>query len=285
MLNQNSWSIQSLTEQTFTTKDEAGKEVHIKNNVLTVCISGIELYKKHFLEDKYKGKDRLVLPYDFILLGGDLCPRGEFYEIEYQTADDCSVYRALIQCVDPVTDLRIMLGCLKRNNILPDSFKPLRAWLRSDIDKVYIASCVEDKIGEIIVNGAYYGIHDDRMDERPSVEEYTMNNRGQCCLYYYRGDHREYWVNPSDTELIDPIFVCGVNGNDPEFAEKKEADMEELQSHLDEAMSIARDYDLPHFVFVVTKATEDGKLDTIYENSIKLNVMQEIITLLQNGEE
>lgn len=284
MSNQNSWSIQSLTKKTFVTKDETGKEVRTQKNVLTVCTTGIKLYKKHFLEGKNKDEDRLVLPYDFILIGGDFCPHGEFYELEYQIADDRSVYRALIQCVNPVTDLRIMLGCLKRKNVIPDSIKPLRAWLRSDIDKVHIAFCTEDETGEITVNGGFYGVYDDCMEERPSVEEYTKKYNGQCCLYYYRGDHREYWVEPSDAELIEPIFVCGVNGNDPVFAEKKKAALEEMQALIDEARSIANDYNVPHFFFFATEMDKEGQYKTVFESNVKLDIMQEIITQLETAE-
>lgn len=288
------WSEQSLVEQTFMTHDANGKEVRTQVNVLVVCTSGMELFRKHFKEDAYKGKDRLLVPYDFVLLGGDFSPKGDFYEVEYQTEGSYAVYRALLQCVDAVTDTRIMLGCLKRNRLLPDGFKPLRAWKREDIGAVHIASCYKDEDGEVNVTGGvyragaelFYADYDDETGYQATVEEYIRDNHGQCCLYYYRGDHREYWARASDKELMEPVFVCGSeNVNDPVFAEKKKRDMEEMENAFSEALETARDYGLMFTVLYQTQV--EGKDSTFHlDSNMDPNLLDDIIKALrekQNG--
>lgn len=282
MANSKKWSEQSLVEETFVAY-ENGKEVKNKKNVLVVCTSGMELYKKHFKEGKYKGKDRLVVPYDFVLIGGDMCPKGEFYEVEYFLGENGMVYRAIVQCVNAVTDLRVMLGCLRRKGILPENFNPIRAWKRWDIDMVHIASCYKDESGEVCTSGGMYGVNDDRMDERMSVDEYVKRYSDQCCLYYYRGDHREFWAKDGDKELVKPIFVCGSeNVNDPEFADKKAADMEEMKECIDRIVEITDDYNMGRIIFVAVGMDKDGNVTGIGDCNLANEAVEKVAKSIVN---
>lgn len=288
------WSEQVLVEKSFKTQDENGNEVITKANVLDVCISGLELYKKEFKEGKYKGKNKLIVPYDFLVLAGDFCPKGEFYEVEYQIVGSGNVYRALIQCWNAVTDVRLVLGCLKRNNILPRGFKALRAWKR-DIDKVMIAHCSKDEEGAII-NGSFYEPRlsktEDGKEEKLSIYDYGVrydsHHEGfaddHTCLEYYRGDVHEVWAGPADKDLIDPIFVCGSeNVNDPCFADKREADMEEMMDHISEAIAIANDYRLGTFFLVELGADDEGKLNYSLNYNLSKEVLHKMIDALPDN--
>lgn len=48
--------------------------------------------------------------------------------------------------------------------------------------------------------------------------------------------------------------MCGVNGDDPDFAEERARDLEEMQEHITEAIGIAQEYGLNLFF-----AYEDGE--------------------------
>lgn len=250
MKQSNKWAEQCLVENTFGHKDENGNEVINKLNCLQVCLSGKELYKKEFMEGKYKGKNMLAMPYDFIVEAGDMCPKGAFYELEYTIGEYGMVYRALIQAVDPVTDLPLIIGVLKKKNLLPANFKSHRAWLREDIGAVCVGNCSKDEDGEACFYSGHNEAHDGTMDDgtRLSVLDYAVKygNLG-CCIYYYRGDLREVWIPQECDCSKEKVFICGVNGDDPAFAEKKAKDLDEMWDLLSQATEIARDYAIPYF--------------------------------------
>lgn len=255
------WAEQALVEQSFGHKDKNGNEVVKKMNVLFVCTSGMELFRKDFMEDKWKGEDRLVMPFDFLVEAGDMCPHGAFYEVEYQIEGNVRMCRALIQAVKPEDDLPLIIGTLKLRNLLPENMKVHRAWLRDDIDAVCVGMCTKDEQGETEFfhshNEAKDGVLDD--GERLSVAEYSEKHMG-ACLYYYRGDMREVWTCTlwSDRVKLEKVFVCGVNGNDPEFAQRKAEDMERLKYLMSDVLEIADDYQLRHLV-VMENGEDSGK--------------------------
>lgn len=254
------WAEQALVEEPFRHKDENGNEVEGCLNVLNVCLSDKELYRKEFIEGKYRGKTQFLIPYEFIVETGDMCPKGKFYELEYFIGESGIVYRALIQAVDPVADIQLILGTLRYKNLLPVGFKPLRAFLRSDIDAVNVGHCSKDENGEACFIGGMNKAGDGTLDDgsRLSVLKYAIRNAVTgCCLYYYRGDCRELWVPGRVDCSADKVFVCGVNGNDPDFADQRKQAIDRLDDLLEEAKEIIADYNLPHFVVVSKDGGDD----------------------------
>ena len=249
MANSRKWAEQCLIEETFC-YNENEKEVKKNKRCLNVCISGKELYKKEFINGKYKDKDMLAIPFDFVVVAGDMCTEGRFYELEYTIGERGVVYRSLIQAVDPVTDLQLIIGTLKHQSILPTNFKSHRAWLREDIDVVCVGSCSKDDDGQ----PAFYSGHKEAKDgisdngERLSVLDNVVKyGTLGCNIYYYRGDLREVWFERECDCSKEKVFVCGVNGDDPDFAEKKSQDLEEMWEHINEASQTAKDYGLQFF--------------------------------------
>lgn len=249
MKYQKKWSEQILIEESLKKHNsESSEESSDKLNMLHVCISGIDLYHRAFTRGKYEGKDKLALMFDFIVLAGDMCPEGQFYEMEYTIGGTGAVYRALIQAVNPVTDIPLVIATLKGRNMLPNTFTPSRAWLREDIDAVCIGHCAKED-GDITF---MHGIKEAKKDGR-SIMQYCEEFHS-ACLEYYRGDVREVWA---DTKLskasLEPVFICGSdNVNDPAFAARRYADMDELRFHINEASRIASDYNLNYFLVADT---------------------------------
>ena len=256
MAKSQKWAEQCLEENTFGHTDENGNEVAYTLNCLSVCLTGKELYRKEFLEGKYKGKNTLQIPFDFIVEAGDMCPSGMFYELEYTIGEHGVVYRALVQAVDPVTDLPLIIATLKKKNILPANFMSHRAWLRDDIQAVCVGHCSKDEDGEVVFESGINNARATHDATTLSVLDYAVKygNLG-CCIYYYRGDCREVWVTSDIDCSKDKVFVCGQNGDDPEFAERRENDLDDMRFHLEEAKSIADDYGAAFFA--VWNADED----------------------------
>lgn len=234
------WSEQILVEESLKVQDEAEKKI----NVLYVCNNGMNIYRKEFIEGKYKDKCEEVR-YDFIVLAGVPCPQGDFYEVEYTIGAYGMVYRALIQCVNPVTDLQLVLGCLKRNNMLPEGFTVHEAFL-SGIDRVHVGSCSKDDNGEAVI---CYGTDEPKPDE-PSIRERVQQEgliASSCCMEYYRGDVREIWIEPTDT--FDPVFVCGSdNVNDEAFSKQRAADQEEATMFVTSLAQLLDKYKRPYIM-------------------------------------
>lgn len=257
MANSKKWSEQTLTEQSFT-NIENGNEVQKTLRVLDVCTSGMELYRKHFTECKYKEKNELIVPYDMVVLLGDFSPRGgRFYELEYTLGDKYGIIcRALIQAVNPVTDIRLIIGGLQHNNVLPKDLFPHKAHL-TNIDYVHIGGCYNDPTDGICFSGGMT----EAKDGDTSVLDYLLKNSPYLCLYYYRGDHREVWLHRTDKFDTPDIFVCGSdNVNDPVFAEQRAADLDEMREYIAEAVGIAEDYGLNlFFAYENGEVNDEGK--------------------------
>lgn len=244
------WSEQVLVEESFGHMDKDGNEVIKTLTCLNVCISGKELYKKEFIDGKYKRKKMFTLPFDFIVENGDMSPKGSFYELEYFIGERGMVYRALIQAVDPVTDIPLIIGTLKHNDFLPADFSPKRAYLRDDIDAVCIGNCSKDENGEACFMSGHNEAHDGTMDdgERLSVLDYALRHSVTGCNFnYYCGDCIEQWI-PEECDCSEKIFVCGVNGNDPEFAEQRECELDMMTDNMNDALATLRDYSVPHLL-------------------------------------
>lgn len=241
------WSEQQLVEHTFTHNDENGNEVRIKKNVLHVVTSGKELFRKSFIEDAdWKKRNQLILPFDFVMVPGDFAPEGGlFYELEYHIGEKGAVYRGLLQLCNPVEDIRTVLGMMQRKNLLPKGFNPIKLYLRDDIDVVSIDSCYKDEDGEPQLFGSQSKAS---KDYTQTITEHCRDNADHTgtCMYYYRGDHREYWMKSEDALNFEKVFVCGENGNDPEFTDQREADLGEMELNLSEALDTVHDYNIPH---------------------------------------
>lgn len=276
------WAEQILVEESLSHKTESGEEVVETTSRLMVCTHGRELFRKEFIEKKYKGKNRQWLPFDFILLAGDMCPKGRFYELEYTIEKPGAMYRALIQAVDPVTDLPLIIASLKARNMIPADVKPYRAWLREDIDVVNIGMCDRED-GEAVFSCSYAYANDGSMDgEKPvTVREYGDQNHG-ACLYYYRGDHRELWTHrvfrPGQKE--EKIFVCGVNGTDPEFADRRRQAIIEMRDNLEQAVEIADSFSIPYLY--VFDMNDDDKVASVGTN-IRRDTLRKMLDAIING--
>lgn len=258
------WSEQSLHEETFRYEDEHGEWISEKKNVLQVCIAGKELFRKEFKEGKYKDSEKLSMPFDFILTAGAYCPKGKFYEMEYTIGEYGAVYRGLIQAVDPVTDISLIVGLLKHKNYLPKDIRPMKAWLREDIDAVSVGSCSRDADGVSFWSGRV-----DACEGAESVLDYAVRN--DVTFDYYRGDCVEVWLHTYEKFDCEPIFVCGSeNVGDEAFSKQRAEDMARLGELLDEVETLVDDYNLSHFIMVESGNDENG---TNYR--MHLNIQEE----------
>lgn len=264
----NSWSKQVLVQEEYRTGDEVRTE-----NALIVCNQGLDLFQKEFIDGKHWGDITPILPFDFIVLAGHPCPRGKFYEVEYTEGDKYGlIHRALIQAVDPVTDLPLVIGALMHKGYVHSFIVPHKAYLRDDIDAVCIVGCHEDEAtkGAYIVSGHVtpreeeYSILDTVIGRDPSA---PFMVKGAVCLEFYAAEHCvEVWLDPDDKFERKPIFVCGSsNVFDPAFEEQRREDLAELKERIDDAMQILNDYGLQHVIYCElgepTKG-DDGKTHT-----------------------
>lgn len=253
----NSWSKQVLV------KDECrqGEEVRTEN-ALIVCNQNIDLFQKEFIDGKHWGEIDPIMPFDFIVLGGDPCPRGKFYEVEYTLGGKHGlVHRALIQAVDPITDLPLIMGALMHKGKVPADIVTHKAYLRDDIDAVCIVGCHEDEAskGAYIVSGHVtpreeeYSLLDTVIGRDPSA---PFMAKGAVCLEIYSSDHCvEVWLDPDDKFECKPIFVCGSsNVFDPAFKEQRDADLSELLDHIKDAAQLAQEYGLQYLFCYETGA-------------------------------
>lgn len=280
MTKSKKWSEQTLTEQSFKVQ-ENGQEVVKSQNVLQVCTSGMNLYRKYFVEGEYKGKNRLIVPFDMVVLAGNPCPDGRFYELEYTIGSQYGyIYRALIQAVNPVTDIRLIIGKLIASNILSKEFYPRKAWLRDDIDMVCIGGCYVDPEDGPTLS---HSIHE-ATDSDMSVLDFALGKGGDhgpndVCLCYYRGDCREVWISGHEKFDTPDIMVCGSdNVNDPAFAQQRAADMMELRDHLAEIQSLCNDYSIPFFMFVAIGGVgEGGRMKADFSGNVGAPFMHKVI--------
>ena len=283
MAKNKKWSEQILVKQESFTTLKNGKEVEEKKNVLYVCTSGMEMYRKNFIEGKYKGKGSYLVPFDFIVLAGPMmCAEGKFYEVEYTIGEYGVVYRALIQAVNPVTDIRLILGTLKRYNKLPAGFTAQEAILRSDIEQVCIGSCYYDKDEKEPI--FTFGTREAKESEQSIVEQMFDKERfpnfgDAACFEYYRGDVNEVWARPEDKEAMPPVLVYGGNNVDDEaFAQKRDYDMFDLKDAFDLVTELCNKYKIPHFMFYMPKQGEG-----CYSSNIEKKSMTEIVKQLYDN--
>ena len=244
MTKKTKWAEQCLVENTFRHMVN-GKEVDVTMDCLNVCLTGKELYRKAFLEDKYRGKDKLVVAYDFIVILGNPGPSGgAFYMVEYTIGEYGVMYHALVQAVKPAEDLPLIFGTLKSKNIIPNNVKVHRAWKAVNIDAVCIGSCGRDEDGEAVFTS---GCVEAKECDTGLLDYVLHYPEWGACLEYYRGDCKEVWT-PREVDCSkEKIFVCGVNGDDPEFAERKAKDIDEMWSDLASATEVADDYGVNYF--------------------------------------
>lgn len=251
----NRWSTQILVPVVWDVKTKP----ETTEQTLIVCTDGEELFNEHFVNGKYQGQNELTMPFSFIVLGGSPCPRGKFYEVEYTEGEQYGLFnRALIQAVDPETDLPLIVGMLRHKGILKSEIFTRKAYLREDIDAVNICRCSIDKDDND--DPCCYGgivrprpedtvsIHDKVLGKDPSFPEFADQ---AVCLWYYAADHcREEWIDGKRDQFdTKPIFVSGgTNVMDPAFAEMRKAELAELQEHIESAAEIAQDYGL-EFLF------------------------------------
>jgi len=93
-MKKSKWSEQSFSEQTLKIHDN-GQEIERKQKVLNVCVSGMDLYRKSFIDGQHH-HSLGILSYDFIVLAGAECTKGRFYEMEYMIDKEGTVFRALL---------------------------------------------------------------------------------------------------------------------------------------------------------------------------------------------
>lgn len=275
------WSEQTLVEQSFT-DIENGKEVDHVKNVLTICTSGLEHFRKDLMEGDGMNNN-LIVPFDFLAMAGDGCPKGSFYEMEYTIGGPSGVYyRGLIQAVNPVTDIRLVVGGLQHANILPKDLVPHKAWLRDDIDVVCIGACVFN------IDTNQYELHGRNYtpsDVSDSVLDHVLGKSGDGCVHidYYRGDVHEVTIKHNDKFVTPDIFVCGSdNVNDPVFASQRKADLEEMLTHIDEAICIAQQYNIPYFFLYDTGEATGSVRDLRLASAIDINMIQSLIDQLRD---
>lgn len=243
-----SWSKQVLVKYEY----RKGEEVHTEN-ALIVCNQGLDLFQKEFIDGKFEGQNQLAIPFDIIVLGGHPCPRGKFYEVEYTIGGNTGLmHRALIQAVDPVTDLPLVMGALMHKGHVHSFIVTHKAYLRDDIDAVRIVSCSRDKD---LNDTCIYGSHVTPREEQYSIldkvqgKDPAFPNFGAVCLELYQSDHsQEVWIDLKlDKFETKPIFVCGSsNVFDPAFKEQRDEDLAELLDHINEASQLAQEYGLQH---------------------------------------
>lgn len=251
-MSTNHWSTQILVP---VVKD-VNTDPDTTEQTLLVCIEGQKLFNERFVNGKYAGMNELTMPFSFILLGGNPCPRGKFYEVEYTEGEKPGhIHRALIQAVDPVTDLPLLFGMLRHKGILKSEIFTRKAYLREDIEAVNIVRCSDEEDG----NGpCCYGgivrprpedtvsIFDKVLGKDPSFPEFSSQS---VCLEYYAADHcREEWIDGKMDKLeTQPVFVAGSsNVMDPAFAEMRNEDLSDLIDCINEARQIANDYGLQY---------------------------------------
>lgn len=235
----------------------------------------MELYRRNFMNGKYKEKDELVVPYDMVVLLGDFSPRaGRFYELEYTLGPKCGmVYRALIQAVNPVTDLRLIVGGLQNNNVLPKDLCPYKARL-TDIDMVHIGGCYNDDEDGVVFHG---GVTEAK-DGDTSVLDYLLKYSTDLCLYYYRGDHREAWVHRTDKFDTPDIFVCGSdNVNDPAFAQQREADLDEMTDCIERATEIASEYGYDYLFMMKRPSGEEMEVSVCFNKDLHAGNVRSVV--------
>ena len=245
----NSWSKQVLVQD----ECREGEEVRTEN-ALIVCNQGLDLFQKEFIDGKHWGDITPILPFDFIVLAGHPCPRGQFYEVEYTIGGKTGLmHRALIQAVDPVTDLPLVMGALMHKGYVHSFIVTHKAYLRDDIDAVRIVSCSRDKD---LNDTCIYGGHVTPREEEFSILDTVIGRdpsapfmvKGAVCLELYAAEHCvEVWLDPDDKFETKPIFVCGSsNVFDPAFKEQRDEDLAELIEHLNAASQLAQEYGLQH---------------------------------------
>lgn len=245
----NSWSKQVLVQEEYRTGDEVRTE-----NALIVCNQNLDLFQKEFIDGKHWGDITPIIPFDIIVLGGNPCPRGKFYEVEYTIGGKTGlIHRALIQAVDPVTDLPLVMGALMHKGVVPADIVTHKAYLRDDIDAVRIVGCYKDEETEDAYIG---GNHITPREEEYSVLDTVIGRdpsapfmvKGAVCLELYAAEHCvEVWLDPDDKFECKPIFVCGSsNVFDPAFKEQRDEDLAELLDHIKEASQLAQEYGLQH---------------------------------------
>lgn len=211
--------------------------------------------------------------FNFMILAGKNCPQGQFYELEY--SHHCyekdgnllpigPVRHALIQAVNPDTDLTIMLSAAKRTPIFraSQSIYPIQAYLRSDIERVQLVACVKDDTGEPSIIGPYreaIPVSTDAADvgRTPSTVLNAMmrsDNDDPIDFELYTGpDLYTFSAQDSDLTGMDPIFVCGgENVFKPCFAYKRQQDMQEMIDLIEQAIEIANCYNLEYIISMQT---------------------------------
>lgn len=230
-------------------------------NVLDVCTDGTDLYRTEFKNGKYKETDSLFIPFDLVVIAGTPAPRGHFYELEYLIGGPGNVYRALLQLVEPVFDIRCVLAAMQRAGKLPEGFTPRRAWQRADIDAVHVGECHKDEDGE-----AVFGHTLSRPIDNQKTITSTVTEVGHVCLECYGTDGIvEFWVEKEDIDSFPPVLVLGTASvNDPAHADQRRADLEEMWDHIKDAMVIAQDYLIPHIIGLPSIDPDaDGKHDNV----------------------
>lgn len=247
----NSWSKQVLVSEECRKGDEVRTE-----NALIVCNQNLDLFQKEFIDSKHLGDITPIIPFDFIVLGGNPCPRGKFYEVEYTLGGKHGVvHRALIQAVDPVTDIQLILGTLNHKGAITDDIVTHKAYLRDDIDAVRIVGCYKDEETEDAYIGGNritpreeeYSILDTVIGRDPAAP-FMVN--GAVCLELYAAEHSiELWIDPDDKFAWKPVFVCGSqNVWDEAFAEQRQEDLAELQDHIGDAIQLLNEYGLQYLI-------------------------------------
>lgn len=276
----NSWSKQVLVREECRKGDEVRTE-----NALIVCNQNLDLFQKEFIDGKHWGDITPIIPFDFIVLGGNPCPRGKFYEVEYTLGGKHGVvHRALIQAVDPVTDIQLIFGAMKHKGAITDDIVTHKAYLRDDIDAVRIVGCYYDEETEDAYIGGNritpreeeYSILDTVIGRDPSA---PFMAKGAVCLELYAAEHCiELWIDPDDKFEWKPVFVCGSsNVFDPAFKEQRDEDLAELKEHIDQAIELAQEYGLQ---YLFCYESGDANPDT---GNRKVNLMNCCTTEFANG--
>lgn len=267
------WSEQLLVAEEFDKTLADGTTVTETENVLKVCTHGQDIFKKEFVDGKYEQKNKLIVPFDMFCLAGGDCPNGKFYELEYQIEGNSWVYRILVQAVNPVTDIRLLLGAVKKAELLPEGFRPGKAYLRDDIDKVVIGGCEADAAGGAYHHGDVYTSGVD--SEQGSLLDICSSSAGAgVTVEFYPGQLPVQVIAvSSDMELMPKIFVAGSeNVSDPEFAEQREKDLDEMMTCLNEAMGIAAEYDLQYLICI--EGVINGRCSEAYRETVMQHLGQ-----------
>lgn len=248
MFTTNSWSKQVLVDDKYIAGGEERTE-----KTLIVCNRNLDLFQQKFIDSDYWPDMNPIIPFDFVCLGGVPCPRGEFYEVEYTIGGKTGVmHRALIQAVDPVTDLPLILGVLQHKGVISNGIVTHKSYLRNDIEAVRIVGCSKDEENnDYYISGGYFkpkerahSILEKVIGKDRSFPEFESQ---AVCLEYYAADHcHEVWIDGKmDKFDTKPVFVCGSrNVFDPTFAEMRDEDFANIKEYLDIAFELAQDYGL-----------------------------------------